>query len=148
MPSRPEWDTYFLSLAQVVATRSPDTTQHGCVIVDAQRRIVSTGYNGPVRGLIDDLVPRTRPEKYDWMIHAEDNAVLFAREDLRGATAYVTGHPCAACCRRLLQVGVRRIVCGDRFSQCVTAEERAACAEMCSQLDVRLEVRGERKEMT
>lgn len=136
---RPGWDDYFLCLAQQVSTRSPDpSTKHGCVLVDADHRVISTGYNGPVSGLPNDMVPLERPAKYSWLIHAEDNAVAFARCDLRGATAYITGPPCAACFRRLLQVGVRRIVCGPRSSACITEEEDAACRRMATALGVDL----------
>lgn len=142
MNNRPSWDDYFLHIATVVATRSPDTTQHGCVLVDRRQRIISTGYNGPIRGSNDDAVPKTRPEKYDWLIHAEDNAVLFAERDLTGATAYITGFPCAACLRRLIQAGVRRIVYGQVWSQCISSEERSACEAMAAQHSVQLEYLG------
>jgi len=134
---RPGWDAYFLRIAQLVASRSPDPgTQHGCVLVDADHRVISTGYNGPVQHLPNDMVPLTRPEKYDWFIHAEDNAVAFARTDLRGATAYITGPPCAACFRRLLQVGVRRIVFGGRLYASFSETEHAACRRMADALGV------------
>ncbi|MFK7960218.1 MAG: cytidine/deoxycytidylate deaminase family protein [Phycisphaerales bacterium] len=138
---RPDWDTYFLSIAEEVSRRSPDpNTRHGCVLIDADRRVVSTGYNGPVAGLPNEMVPLTRPEKYDWFIHAEDNAVAFARCDLRGSTAYVTGMPCAACFRRLLQVGVRRIVHAGRESSCIGDVESAACMAMAAALGVAVDV--------
>lgn len=134
---RPGWDEYFLAMAEQVSRRSPDpNTKHGCVLVDSEKRVISTGYNGPVAGLPNGLVPLTRPEKYNWFIHAEDNAVAFARCDLRGATAYVTGQPCAACFRRLLQVGVKRIVYATRQSACITPEETAACRTMAEALGV------------
>jgi dCMP deaminase len=134
---RPSWDEYFLVLAEQVSRRSPDpSTKHGCVLVDQDRRVISTGYNGPISGLPNDMVPLTRPEKYDWFIHAEDNAVAFARCDLRGATAYVTGQPCAACFRRLLQVGVRRIVYASRQSACISAAETEAIKKMANALKV------------
>ena len=134
---RPSWDEYFLDLAEQVSRRSPDpNTKHGCVLVDSDRRVISTGYNGPVSGLPHELVPLGRPAKYDWFIHAEDNAVAFARCDLRQATAYVTGTPCAACFRRLLQVGIRRIVQGDRQATCLTDEELRACQVMADALGV------------
>lgn len=137
---RPDWDRYFLDMAEAVSRRSPDpSTRHGCVLVDADRRVVSTGYNGPVAGLPNDLVPVGRPAKYDWFIHAEDNAVCFARCDLRGATAYVTGPPCAACFRRLLQVGVRRIVHAGRHTHSISDAEREACRRMAAALDVQVE---------
>jgi dCMP deaminase len=134
---RPAWDDYFLDLAEMVSRRSPDPhTKHGCVLVDCDRRVISTGYNGPVSGLPHDLVDLERPGKYLWFIHAEDNAVAFARCDLRGATAYVTGTPCAACFRRLLQVGVRRIVQGTRQAASLSGEEMAACRAMADALSV------------
>jgi dCMP deaminase len=138
---RPTWDEYFLALAEQVSKRSPDpNTKHGCVLVDPDKRVISTGYNGPVQGLPNDLVPLTRPEKYAWFIHAEDNAVAFARCDLRGATAYVTGMPCSACFRRLLQVGVKRIVHASRASACIAPEETEACMRMARELGVAVDV--------
>ncbi len=141
---RPTWDEYFLTLAEQVSRRSPDpSTKHGCVLVDSDHRVISTGYNGPVSGLPNEMVPLDRPAKYNWFIHAEDNAVAFARCDLRGATAYVTGQPCAACFRRLLQVGVRRIVFAARQSACITQEETEACRRMAEALNVEVvESRG------
>lgn len=134
---RPSWDEYFLGIAEQVSLRSPDpNTRHGCVIVDQGKRVLSTGYNGPVSGLPNDMVPLVRPDKYDWFIHAEDNAVAFARCDLRGATAYVTGTPCAPCFRRLLQVGIRRIVQGTRESACLNEREINACRAMANALGV------------
>ncbi len=135
--TRPSWDAYFLMLAEDVSKRSPDaSTKHGCILVSADRRVLSTGYNGPVSGLPHGLIDQERPAKYDWFIHAEDNAVIFARCDLRGATAYVTGTPCAACFRRLLQVGVTRIVQGARQSACLNEREFAACRAMADALEV------------
>jgi dCMP deaminase len=132
--SRPTWDAWALALAEVVATRSPDPhTKHGCVILDANHRIVSAGYNGPISGVPHQAVPIVRPDKYLWYIHAEENAVLFSdRARLLGATAYVTGHPCAACLRRMIQCGIKRVVYGDRVSASETPAERDACAEMAS----------------
>lgn len=126
-------------MARQVSTRSPDpSTRHGCVLVSADKRVISTGYNGPVAGLPNDIVPGERPAKYNWYIHAEDNAVAFARCDLRGCSAYVTGRPCAACFRRLLQVGVRRIVYGGLESACISPEEIEACAIMSRHLGVEI----------
>jgi dCMP deaminase len=140
---RPSWDEYFMALAEQISRRSPDpSTKHGCVLVDSDNRLISTGYNGPVAGLPNDLVPLERPAKYDWFIHAEDNAVAFARCDLRGATAYVTGAPCAGCFRRFLQVGVRRIVHGGRESACITDSERVACELMARELGVEVSIRS------
>ncbi len=120
-----DWDRYFLQLAEVVSTRSPDpNTKHGCVLVDKNNRVLSTGYNGPIQGLSNELIEWERPQKYLWMIHAEDNAVTFAKCDLEGSAAYITGRPCVPCLRRLVQAGVKSIVFGDREAKCITEEEK------------------------
>jgi len=118
------WDSYFLEMAGVTSKRSPDMhTHHGCVIVDKDNRIVSTGYNGSVKGLTQGIVETARPQKYAWTLHAEENAVLFARTSLEGCTAYVTGHPCCGCFRRFAQVGIKRIVYGATMSRCISPHD-------------------------
>lgn len=120
-----DWDRYFLNIAEAVSQRSPDpNTKHGCVLVDKNNRVLSTGYNGPIQGLPSELLEWERPQKYLWMIHAEDNAVTFAKCDLEGSTAYITGRPCVPCLRRLVQAGVTRVVFGDREAKCITKEEK------------------------
>lgn len=119
-----DWDNYFLEMAEVVSKRSPDpNTKHGCVLVDANHRVLSTGYNGPVQDIPHSVINWERPHKYLWMIHAEDNAVTFSKCDLTGATAYITGRPCVPCLRRLVQAGISKIVCGPRESKCISEEE-------------------------
>jgi len=121
----PSWDDYFMEIAYVVSKRSPDIhTKHGCVLVDRNYRILSTGYNGPVSGIPNDVVPLTRPEKYDWLIHAEQNAIAFLRSNIVPWKAYVTGVPCPVCMRLLIQSGVRHIVFGKTQSSCVNAETK------------------------
>ena len=120
-----DWDRYFLNIAEAVSQRSPDpNTKHGCVLVDKNNRVLSTGYNGPIQGFPSELLEWERPQKYLWMIHAEDNAVTFAKCDLTGSTAYITGRPCVPCLRRLVQAGVTRVVFGDREAKCITEEEK------------------------
>lgn len=110
---RPDWDIYFLQLASQVAQRSCDpSTQHGCVLV-IDKVPVMMGYNGLPAGTDDGAYPQTRPEKYWFYCHSEENAVaLAARRGVStdGATAYVTGAPCVRCLRLLWQAGIRRVV--------------------------------------
>jgi dCMP deaminase len=108
---RPDWTNYFLGLAKVVSQRSHDIhTQHGCVIADRNNRILGVGYNGFPRGLDDSKLPTSRPEKYDWMVHAERNALsnCIVRPD--NAIAYVTGQSCCDCIMALWQEGVSKVV--------------------------------------
>lgn len=120
-----DWDRYFLNIAEAVSKRSPDpNTKHGCVLVDKNNRVLSTGYNGPIQGLPSELLEWERPQKYLWIIHAEDNAVTFSKCDLTDSTAYITGRPCIPCLRRLIQAGVARVVFGDREAKCISEEEK------------------------
>ncbi len=108
---RPDWTDYFLGMAKVASQRSHDIhTQHGCVITDQNHRILGVGYNGFPKGMDDAKLPTSRPEKYDWMIHAERNALsnCVVRPD-RGI-AYVTGQCCNDCIMALWQEGIGKVV--------------------------------------
>lgn len=104
-----KWDTRFIDLAKLVASWSKDpSTQVGAVIVDKDKRIVSTGFNGFPQGVDDEAT--NRDIKLLRTIHAEENALLFARRDVTGMTVYVTRPPCARCAAKLIQSGVSRVV--------------------------------------
>jgi dCMP deaminase len=107
------WDEYGMSLARAVAAKSKDpSTQVGCVILDPEHRVVSTGYNGLPRRVQDDAaILDIREIKLDLVLHAEENALLFARQPLEGCTAYVWPMPpCSRCAAKLAQVGIMRVV--------------------------------------
>lgn len=106
----PDWQDYFLGMARHVATKSKDpSTKVGAVLVDANNRVVSIGFNGPPRGVPDD--PSVdRETKLRRTLHAEQNAIIFARRDLAGCTLYVTHAPCARCAAMIVQTGITRVV--------------------------------------
>lgn len=108
---RPSWNDYFLGLAKVVSQRSHDEqTQHGCVITDSSHRILGVGYNGFARGLQDNKLPTTRPDKYPWMIHAERNALSNCVVRPDNGIAYITGQSCNDCIMALWQEGISKVV--------------------------------------
>jgi dCMP deaminase len=104
-----KWDRRFLELAQLVSTWSKDpNTKVGACIVDPNNRIISTGYNGFPRQLPDTY--KDRDHKLAYTIHAENNAILFAKTDLTNTTLYCT-HPCCTHCSSLIiQTGISRVV--------------------------------------
>ena len=129
-PRNPKpWDEIFMEQARTIAERSKDpSTQHGAIIVDRRHRVVSEGFNGPPRTAPDAQVDWSRPAKYAWVIHAEENAVLFglsARgiDGLDGCVLYVTGQPCPGCMKLLAHVGIGEVRYGARGSACVDAEK-------------------------
>jgi dCMP deaminase len=104
-------------------------TKHGCIVVDKEYTPLSMGYNGPPRGCLDDLIPLTRPEKYAYMVHSEENAILNASRSgvsLKGSTFYITGFPCSRCFRGILNAGAEKIVYGPVNSNCISEEDKKA----------------------
>ena len=110
------WDEYFMGLAHLSAMRSKDpSTQVGAVIVSGDHRVVSIGYNGFPNGCSDDEFPWDREgdfgaTKYPYVVHAELNAILNSKNDLRGCSIYVSLFPCNECAKAIIQSGISRIV--------------------------------------
>ena len=85
-----KWDERFMKLAEHVASWSKDpSTKVGAVIVDEQHRIVSLGSNGFPKGIADDTRLDDRAKKYEIVVHAEINAILFANKPVGNCTLYV-----------------------------------------------------------
>ena len=54
-----KWHNRFMEMAELVASWSKDTsTKVGAIVVGENREIRSTGYNGVVRGVSDDIPER------------------------------------------------------------------------------------------
>lgn len=108
-----DWDTRFLDLAEHISLWSKDpSTKVGAVIVDDYRRVISTGYNGFPQGVMDSFDRLSNRElKYEMIIHAEVNAILFAKQDLRDATLYTYPfQPCSRCASMVIQSGISSVV--------------------------------------
>ena len=107
-----EWDDYFLKIAETVALKSKDpSSKMGCVIVDKNKRVVSVGFNGLVRGADESKMTLSeRPMKYRFVIHSEMNAIIYARQNLDGCTVYNRVATCDNCLKHCLQAGIKRFV--------------------------------------
>ena len=90
-------------------SKDPDT-QMGAIIINSRGRPLGWGYNGPPGDVSDTEVDWSRPNKYDWVIHAEENAIRHSHDDLAGATLYVTGKPCKRCMLRIVSEGIKDVV--------------------------------------
>lgn len=111
------WDDYFMGVALLAAERSKDpSTQVGACIVDADKTILSTGYNGFPKGCADNEYPWNRDEslgetKYPYVVHAELNAILNSQgKSLKGATIYVGLFPCNECTKAIIQSGIKEVI--------------------------------------
>lgn len=109
-----KWDRRFMELAGFIAQWSKDpSTKVGAAIVDPRnKRVVSTGFNGFPFG-VEDTADRLedRSIKYEMVVHAETNALMFAGEQANGCTLYVTPlPPCARCAVLIIQAGIKRVI--------------------------------------
>lgn len=109
-----KWDERFMRIADLeVAQWSKDRSSRVGAVIVRDRRILSTGYNGMARGINDDADERhERPEKYEWFVHAEPNAIInAAREGVStlGADMYINWYPCHTCASYVVQAGIRRL---------------------------------------
>lgn len=119
------WDKHFLGLALYHSRMSKDpSTRVGSVIIGPDREILSAGFNGFPRGVLDtpDRLD-DRDQKLKLVVHAEMNAVLAAARTglrLKGCTLYLVatdnsgmtwgGPPCTRCTVQIIQTGIQEIV--------------------------------------
>lgn len=120
---RQSWDEYFLGLATQAATRANCSRRRVGAVIVRNRRVRSTGYNGPPSGYGHcdaGFCPRASsdsPTSVDYQncvaIHAEANALLFADVDDRaGASLYCTDAPCFGCAKLIANSGIAEVVAG------------------------------------
>jgi dCMP deaminase len=119
-PPRASWDAYFMSIAQVVATRSTCPRKYVGAVLVRNRTILSTGYNGSIRGMphCSDVGHMMEEGHCVATIHAEANAIIQAARNgvmIEGATNYVTASPCWSCFKQLANAGVTRICYGEFY---------------------------------
>jgi dCMP deaminase len=107
-----QWDQRFLDMACLVGGWSKDpSTKTGAVIVDAQKRVVSVGYNGFPAPVADDERLQSRELKYEIIVHAEVNALMFAQRAVVGCTLYTSPFmSCSRCAALIMQAGITRHV--------------------------------------
>lgn len=130
------WDQRYMRLAKEVSSWSKDpSSQIGAVAIADMGQVLSQGYNGFPRGILDDVNRYSNREiKYDFIVHAEMNCIYnatFNGVSLKGSTIYVHGLPiCNECAKGIIQVGAKRVVTntanlpGERwYDSCKKAEE-------------------------
>lgn len=106
-----EW---FMGFAEQASKRSPDAeTKVGSVLVNTHTgAVLAMGFNGFVRNAPDHRLPKTRPDKYKYIVHSEVNLVAnCARHGISMANCevYCTLSPCVNCMRTLFQCGITRV---------------------------------------
>ncbi|RDV84521.1 deoxycytidylate deaminase [Ammonifex thiophilus] len=120
---RPDWDTYFMTVAKVVSLRSTCLRRQVGAVLVKDNRILATGYNGAPSGLKHCLeigclreekgIPSGERHELCRGLHAEQNALLQAAVygvSIAGATLYTTHFPCSLCAKMLIQAQIKRVV--------------------------------------
>ena len=133
--NRPDWDEYFLEIAQLIAKRSTCLRRNYGAVIVKDNIIVSTGYNGAARGepncidtgiCIRKQYNIPKGERYELCVavHAEQNAIIAGDPvKMKGSTIYVAGQDsdgnlacsetCLLCRRMIKNAMIRRVVFFD-----------------------------------
>jgi len=125
--TRPTWDEYFMNIVHQLKKRSTCTRrQFGAIVVNGKKEIISTGFNGVVRGaehcedigcIKDNLgVESGMGHGICPAVHAEQNALIQAGKDAEGATLYLNGFPCKICARLIVNSGIKRLIMSGDYS--------------------------------
>jgi dCMP deaminase len=126
---RPDWDEYFMSIAEMVATRSTCLRRKVGSVLALENRILATGYNGVPTGFPHcDEIGCIRQDQniasgVDLHLcrgtHSEANLISqCARFGIKafGATLYITTSPCSSCMKLLINAGIKKIIYKELYS--------------------------------
>ena len=110
-----KWNERYMAIAKDVASWSKDpNTKVGAVAVGDKGQILSQGYNGFPRGILDcEGRLNDRETKYKFVVHAEMNVIYnatYSGVSLNESKLYVYGLPvCNECCKGIIQVGIKEV---------------------------------------
>lgn len=124
---RPDWDEYFLKLANVVKERSNCLRMSVGVVIVKEKRIIATGYNGTpigVKNCYEGGCERCYKREHNLLklderkdlcicIHAELNALLqcaYHGVSSKGAVLYSTIAPCIQCAKAIINAGITTVI--------------------------------------
>lgn len=142
---RPSWDEYFMEIAETVAKRSTCLRRQVGAIIVRDKRILATGYNGALTGLIHcekvgcirekKNIPSGQMQEVCRGLHAEQNGLLFAAAngvDIKNTTIYCTHQPCVLCAKMIIQSGLTRAVFKGEYPDKMAQELfKEAKVELC-----------------
>ncbi|MBZ5640494.1 MAG: dCMP deaminase family protein [Acidobacteriia bacterium] len=136
MAQRVDWHTYFMNMARQAGTRSTCDRKHVGAVIVRDKTILSTGYNGSIRGMphCDDIGHLMENDHCVATVHAEANAIIQAAKNgvrIDAAELYTTASPCWNCFKLIANAGIRTIYYGEFYR-----DERSV--EIARTLDIRL----------
>lgn len=133
---RAGWNEYFMGIAHQAATRSTCLRKKVGAVIVRDKTILSTGYNGSIRGLAhcEDVGCMIEDGHCVATVHAEANAIIQAAKNgvaIDGAELYTSASPCWGCFKLIANSGIRRIYYGEFYQ-----DERSR--EVASRLGIEL----------
>ena len=138
-----QWLNYFMDMAKLVSTMSKDPHHKiGAVIVNKDNHVVSMGFNGFAHG-VKDTVERLNNKdiKRKLMLHAEENAILHAKQDLSECDIYIYGYPpCTHCMSLIIQAGIKCVYYRNSNKDSKVSEYWKADLELAEKLGEELEI--------
>lgn len=120
MSDRVAWDTYFMNIAREVSTRATCKRKKVGSVIVRDRSILSTGYNGSIRGQphCSDVDCAMEDNHCVRTVHAEANAIVQAARhgvQIDKAVIYTTASPCWPCFKLIANAGIIKIVFGELY---------------------------------
>jgi len=134
---RPSWDDYFMEVADAISKRATcDRGRSGCVIA-RDKQLLVTGYVGSPQGLAhcDEIGHQMKKTIHEdghvtqhcvRTVHAEQNAICQAAKrgiSIDGATLYCRMTPCRTCAMLIINCGIVRVVCENRYHSADESED-------------------------
>jgi len=120
---RPDWDSYFLEITNVVKKRSTCLRRQVGALIVKNNHILATGYNGvPSKithcsetGCLREQLNVPSGERHELCrgLHAEQNAIIQAAHhgtSIKDSTLYTNTKPCSICTKMIVNAGIKRIV--------------------------------------
>jgi len=125
---RPDLDTYFLEIADIVSKRSTCCKYNVGTVLVKNKHILATGYNGTPRKLkhchqigcvFDTNNTESNNKPLCRGIHADQNAIIHAGLhgiSTEGASLYSTHQPCHLCAKTIINAGIVKVVFKNSYS--------------------------------
>lgn len=126
---RPNWDEYFIGIAQVAALRGNCIKRKVAAVIVRDNRVISTGYNGTPRKIkncseggchrCNELEESGTNLEECICAHAEENAIAQAAYHgvaIKDATLYTTFSPCLRCTKLIINSGIGEVVYNQAYS--------------------------------
>ena len=107
---RLEWSEYFMSIALLIANRSPSERLRVGAVIVGNKRVIAAGYNGFPAGTPHTSIMRDSHEINT--VHAEQNAITDAAKrgvSINKAEMYISHYPCIYCTKIIIAAGISKI---------------------------------------